>query len=238
MAQAFSRREAHRGGPPWGVAVLAVGAAFAGLADDARAQGTTQITAQTRRVRQTFDGLLATPLENREILFGKWLGSIFGPRRAWLGMAVVWSVGLVTGALHPLAPVCFVLAWFVYASFLAALGLWASVANRSTHRATFLTLLLLVAATVAWAVLGPFVDFSSDWLLVPSALASIVALLLVVLLQYSQNRDTRALQLKLDEVIRALGEARSELLQLERRSDEELAEIEEEFERLREEEAR
>jgi low affinity Fe/Cu permease len=98
--------------------------------------------------------------------------------------------------------------------------------------------LVLVAATVAWAVLGPFVDFSSDWLLVPSALASIVALLLVVLLQYSQNRDTRALQLKLDEVIRALGEARSELLQLERRSDEELAEIEEEFERLREDEAR
>ena len=87
--------------------------------------------------------------------------------------------------------------------------------------------------TLVWAGVGPFVDFSEGWLLVPSALASIVALLLVVLLQYSQNRDTRALQLKLDEVIRALGEARSSLVRLEQLSDEELAQIETEFDTLR-----
>ena len=97
--------------------------------------------------------------------------------------------------------------------------------------------LLLVAATLVWIAVGPAAGFGDEWLLVPSAVASIVALLLVVLLQYSQNRDTRALQLKLDEVIRAVGEARTELLQLERRSDEELSEIAEEFERLRENEA-
>jgi low affinity Fe/Cu permease len=91
----------------------------------------------------------------------------------------------------------------------------------------------LVVATIVWVALGPFVDFSSGWLLVPSAVASILALLLVVLLQYSQNRDTRALQLKLDEVIRAVGAARSDLLRLERLSDEELTEIEREFDRLR-----
>ena len=96
--------------------------------------------------------------------------------------------------------------------------------------------LVLVAATLVWIAVGPAAGFGDDWLLVPSAVASIVALLLVVLLQYSQNRDTRALQLKLDEVIRAVGEARTELLQLERRSDEELSEIAEEFERLREDE--
>jgi low affinity Fe/Cu permease len=61
-----------------------------------------------------------------------------------------------------------------------------------------------------------------------------MALLLVVLLQYSANRDTRALQLKLDEIIRAVGEARTELLRLEERSDEELAQIENEFDRLTE----
>jgi low affinity Fe/Cu permease len=93
----------------------------------------------------------------------------------------------------------------------------------------------LVAATIVWAALGPLFDFSDGWLLVPSAVASIVALLLVVLLQYSQNRDTRALQLKLDEVIRAVETARPDLLRLEHRTDEELAEIETEFERLREE---
>jgi low affinity Fe/Cu permease len=97
--------------------------------------------------------------------------------------------------------------------------------------------LVLVAATLVWIAVGPAAGFGDAWLLVPSAVASIVALLLVVLLQYSQNRDTRALQLKLDEVIRAVGEARTELLQLERRSDEELHEIEKEFERLRRDEA-
>jgi len=92
--------------------------------------------------------------------------------------------------------------------------------------------LFLLAATLAWLALGPVVGFSDAWLLVPSALASIVALLLVVLLQYSQNRDTRALQLKLDELIRSLGAARTDLLRLERLSDEELEALESEFERL------
>jgi low affinity Fe/Cu permease len=91
----------------------------------------------------------------------------------------------------------------------------------------------LVAMTLVWVATGPLFGFSDGWLLVPSAVASIVALLLVVLLQYSQNRDTRALQLKLDEVIRAVGEGRSDLLRLERLSDDELEEIEEEFDELR-----
>jgi low affinity Fe/Cu permease len=93
----------------------------------------------------------------------------------------------------------------------------------------------LLALTVVWLAIGPFVGFSDAWLLIPSALASIVALVLVVLLQASQNRDTRALQLKLDEVIRSVTNARTDLVRLERRSDEELEEIEQEFERLREE---
>src|SRR5215211_8776829 len=96
------------------------------------------------------------------------------------------------------------------------------------------TFVALIAATLVWAALGPVFGFSDAWLLVPSAIASIVALLLVVLLQYSQNRDTRALQLKLDEVIRAVGEARTELLRIEQLSDEELTKIETEFDRLRE----
>ena len=94
--------------------------------------------------------------------------------------------------------------------------------------------LLVLGTIAAWLIIGPFVDFSDSWLLYPSAIASIVALVLVVLLQYSQNRDTRALQLKLDEVIRSIGDARTHLVRLERRSDEELAQIEQEFEGLRE----
>src|SRR5215218_1667772 len=93
-----------------------------------------------------------------------------------------------------------------------------------------------VAATLVWLAIGPFVGFSDAWLLIPSAVASIVALLLVVLLQYSQNRDTRALQLKLDELIRSFGDARTQLLRLEQMSDDELAALEIEFERLSERE--
>jgi low affinity Fe/Cu permease len=95
---------------------------------------------------------------------------------------------------------------------------------------TFAALLL---ATAVWLALGPFVGFSDAWLLIPSAVASIVALLLVALLQHSQNRDTRALQLKLDELLRAMQDARGHLVRVERLSDEELEQIEREFDDIR-----
>jgi|SRR5215204_3172377 len=94
--------------------------------------------------------------------------------------------------------------------------------------------LVAVAATLAWLAVGPFVGFSEGWVLWPATISSVGAFLLVLLLQYTQNRDTRAIQLKLDELIRGLGEARTKLVRLEHLSDEELAEIEREFVRLRE----
>jgi low affinity Fe/Cu permease len=94
--------------------------------------------------------------------------------------------------------------------------------------------LLLSVMTVGWALSGFYTGFSDAWLLVPSAVASIVALLLVVLLQYSQNRDTRALQLKLDELIRAVGDSRDHFVRLEQLNDAEIAHIAAEFDRLRE----
>jgi ABC-type transport system involved in multi-copper enzyme maturation permease subunit len=103
----------------------------------------------SERGRQTLDALLATPLENRQILAAKWLGCILGPRRPWLGLALVWAVGLAVGAVHPLALPCFVLTWLVYAAFVSSLGLWCSVANRSTHRSSFWMLFFLSAAVLA-----------------------------------------------------------------------------------------
>jgi low affinity Fe/Cu permease len=96
------------------------------------------------------------------------------------------------------------------------------------------TFLGLLAAIVAWLVIGPFFDFSGNWLLIPATATSVAAVALVVLLQYTQNRDTRAIQLKLDELIRGLGAARTQLVRLEHLSDEELDELEREFRRLRE----
>jgi len=93
---------------------------------------------------------------------------------------------------------------------------------------------LLVALVVLWLALGPVFHFSGNWLLIPATVTSILAFLLVALLQYSQNRDTRAVQLKLDELLRSLGEARTDLVRLQELSDEELDELEDEFRRLRE----
>ena len=98
-----------------------------------------------------------------------------------------------------------------------------------------LVFLAATAVTIGWIVSGPLFDWSSDWILWPATVTSVGAFLLVLLLQYTQNRDTRAIQLKLDEVIRALDEARTALVRVEKLPDEELDRIEEEFANLREE---
>jgi low affinity Fe/Cu permease len=92
-----------------------------------------------------------------------------------------------------------------------------------------------LALVVAWIVWGFFAHFSDRWLLVPSAVASVIAFVIVFSLQYTQNRDTRAIQLKLDELLRGVGRTRTELVKLEQMSDEELEQIEHEFGKLREE---
>jgi low affinity Fe/Cu permease len=95
------------------------------------------------------------------------------------------------------------------------------------------TFLISLAVTVAWVATGPVFDWSRGWILVPATVTSVGAFLLVLLLQYTQNRDTRAIQIKLDELLRSLVEARTELVKLERRPDEEIGEIEEGFAQLR-----
>ena len=99
------------------------------------------------------------------------------------------------------------------------------------------TFIVALAVVLAWVATGPMFGWSGGWVLWPATVTSVGAFLLVLLLQYSQNRDTRALQLKLDEIIRALGDARTQLVRLEKLSDEELDQIEDEFRRLREEDA-
>lgn len=91
----------------------------------------------------------------------------------------------------------------------------------------------LLATVIVWLALGAPFDYSGNWLLIPATATSVGAVILVVLLQYTQNRDTRAIQLKLDELIRGLQNARTHLVRLEQLSDDELDELEREFRRLR-----
>jgi low affinity Fe/Cu permease len=93
--------------------------------------------------------------------------------------------------------------------------------------------LLAASLVIAWAVAGPLLHYSDGWQLFINTVSSIVTFLMVFLIQNTQNRDVKALQLKLDELIRAVGGARNHLVQLESMTDAELEQLRLEFERLR-----
>lgn len=86
---------------------------------------------------------------------------------------------------------------------------------------------------VIWAATGPMFHFSDTWQLIINTGTTIVTFLMVFLIQNTQNRDAKAAHLKLDEIIRALGKARNELIDLEELSDEELGKLEAQFKRVR-----
>jgi ABC-type transport system involved in multi-copper enzyme maturation permease subunit len=92
------------------------------------------------RDRETMDALLTSPLQSHDILFAKWLGSLLSVRWIWFWPGLIWAIGLVTGALHPLAIPMLLSAWVVYAATLAGLGLWFSTSSPTTMRATLNTL--------------------------------------------------------------------------------------------------
>ena len=86
---------------------------------------------------------------------------------------------------------------------------------------------------VAWAACGPAFHYSDTWQLVINTGTTIVTFLVVFMIQNTQNRDSRAIHLKLDELIRALDAARNRLVDVEDLPDEELARLASEFQRLR-----
>jgi low affinity Fe/Cu permease len=90
-----------------------------------------------------------------------------------------------------------------------------------------------IAVIVIWAATGHAFGYSDTWQLIINTGTTIVTFLMVFLIQNTQNRDAKAVHLKLDELIRALGGARNKLVDLEKLSDDELQALEQEFERLR-----
>jgi low affinity Fe/Cu permease len=90
-----------------------------------------------------------------------------------------------------------------------------------------------VIVIAVWVLTGPAFHFSDTWQLIINTATTVITFLMVFLIQNTQNRDSKAVQLKLDELIRALKTARNELVDLEDLSDEELKKLEEQFQRLR-----
>lgn len=105
------------------------------------------------------------------------------------------------------------------------------IACISGHPATFIIAFLSI---VIWFAVGPFVDYSDTWQLTVNTGTTIITFLMVFLIQNTQNRDTEALQIKLDELIRATRTARNSLLDLEKSSEEDLDAVRKEFEKLAE----
>jgi len=93
--------------------------------------------------------------------------------------------------------------------------------------------LLAVLVILAWAVTGPIFHFSDTWQLVINTGTTIVTFLMVFLIQNTQNRDARAIHLKLDELIKGNRRARNAMVDLENCTEEELTELEQEFARVR-----
>jgi low affinity Fe/Cu permease len=86
---------------------------------------------------------------------------------------------------------------------------------------------------LVWVLTGPTFDFSDTWQLIINTATTVITFLMMFLIQNTQNRDTKAIHLKLDEMIRALKGARNQLVDLEDLSDEELKKLEQQFQRLR-----
>src|SRR5438067_11515757 len=90
-----------------------------------------------------------------------------------------------------------------------------------------------VLVILVWLLTGPTFHFSDTWQLIINTATTVITFLMVFLIQNTQNRDAKAMHLKLDEIIRALKKARNELVDLEDLSDEELKKLEDQFKQLR-----
>ncbi len=92
---------------------------------------------------------------------------------------------------------------------------------------------LALALVVIWAATGPLFRFTDSWQLVINTGTTVITFLMVFVIQATQNRETRALHLKVDELIRAQRHARNIFADLEHATEEELSELEEQFRRVR-----
>jgi low affinity Fe/Cu permease len=96
------------------------------------------------------------------------------------------------------------------------------------------TFMIAVVVILAWVITGPIFGFSDTWQLVINTGTTIVTFLMVFLIQNTQNRDAEAMQIKLDELIRAVKGAHNALLDLEELEDEELDRIRNHYEKIAE----
>jgi low affinity Fe/Cu permease len=96
----------------------------------------------------------------------------------------------------------------------------------------FLVALLTI---VGWLISGPYFRYSDTWQLIINTGTTVITFLVVFLIQNTQNRDARAIHLKLDEIIKSIDKAHNEMIDIEHLSDEELQRLAEKYQKVREE---
>jgi low affinity Fe/Cu permease len=97
--------------------------------------------------------------------------------------------------------------------------------------------MMAVLIIVVWAVTGPMFGYSDTWQLVINTGTTIITFLMVFLIQNTQNRDAKAIHLKLDELIKATEGARNHMMDLDKLSDQQLKQLETEYKRICDSEA-
>jgi low affinity Fe/Cu permease len=112
-------------------------------------------------------------------------------------------------------------------SFFTQFAKW--TARHTGKPSTFVSALLII---VIWGITGPIFKFSDTWQLVINTGTTIITFLMVFLIQNTQNRDSEAVQVKLDELIRSIKEARNEVLDLEELDEKDLDKIRDQYLKL------
>ena len=111
---------------------------------------------------------------------------------------------------------------------------FSDLARRASYvLGTSAAFVIALSIVLIWLLSGPVFGYSDTWQLIINTGTTIITFLMVFLVQHTQNRDARALHLKLDELLRSVEKARTQLIDLETCSDEELDHIERQFHALR-----
>jgi low affinity Fe/Cu permease len=119
----------------------------------------------------------------------------------------------------------------------ASLNTWFSgVASRASHIVGSAWMFFVALGVIlAWGLTGPLFGYSDTWQLIINTGTTIVTFLMVFLIQNTQNRDAKAIHLKLNELVHAMSKAHDELIDVEKLSDEELKTLEGYYEKVRKE---
>lgn len=96
-----------------------------------------------------------------------------------------------------------------------------------------MTFVFALSGVLLWLILGLFLGFSTEWLLIINTVATLNAALMVFIIQNTQNRESKALHLKIDELLLSIKEARNELMAIEEIEEEELEELRKEHKQMR-----